>query len=46
MKLRLLDEYDSDLDSLRFYFLGRNFQRRIEHFGTKKPIDLDGPLLL
>lgn len=32
-------------DSLRFYYLGNNYVNKVEHFGTKSIIDLDGPLL-
>ena len=46
LKLRLLDEFDPDYDSLRFYFLGANFERRVEHHGAKKTLDLQGPLVL
>lgn len=46
LRLRLLDEYDPREDSLRFYFLGSNFKHRIEHHGTKSPVDLEGPLVL
>lgn len=46
LKLRLLDEYDPEEDSLRFYFLGANFKSRIEHYGTKATVNLDGPLLV
>lgn len=41
----LLNEFDRDEDSLRFYFLGKNWRGRIEHHGTKPSIDLDGPLI-
>jgi len=46
VKLRLLDEYDPDADSLRFYYLGANFKSRIEHFGAKKVLDPEAPLVL
>jgi len=46
LKLRLLDEYDPGKDSLRFYFLGSNYQRRIEHHGVKDVPDLTGPMIL
>ncbi len=46
LKLRLLDEFDPEKDSLRFYFLGANFQNRIEHHGAKAAVDMEGPLLL
>lgn len=42
----LIDEIDPELDSLRFYFLGSNWKRRIEHVGAKKSIDFDEPLIL
>ncbi len=45
LRLRLLDEYDSKEDSLRFYFLGSNWRHRVEHHGAKPSIDLEGPLL-
>jgi len=46
LRLRLLDEFDPEQDSLRFYFLGSNYERRIEHHGAKQPVDLSGPLVL
>ena len=46
LKLRLLDEYDPAQDSLRFYFLGSNWRSRVEHFGAKPSIDLEGPLIV
>ena len=45
LKQRLLDLFDEDQDSLRFYYLGSNWERRIEHHGTKKAVDLEGPLI-
>jgi CRISPR-associated protein Cas2 len=46
LKLRLLEEYDPAQDSLRFYFLGNNWRSRVEHFGAKPSIDLEGPLIV
>ena len=46
LRARLLDEMDEKKDSLRFYFLGSEGKRRIEHLGAKLPIDLDGPLFV
>jgi CRISPR-associated protein Cas2 len=46
LKLRLLEEYDPAQDSLRFYFLGSNWKSRVEHFGAKPSIDLEGPLIV
>ena len=45
LKDRLLSIADLDVDSLRFYFLGRNWHGRVEHFGAKAVLDLDGPLI-
>ena len=45
-KARLLDEYEPTEDSLRFYFLGKNWQRRVEHAGTKPSLDPEGPLII
>lgn len=39
---RLLKEIDSNKDSLRFYFLGRNWHRRVEHHGANESYDIDG----
>jgi CRISPR-associated protein Cas2 len=36
MKQRLIDEMDDQKDSLRFYFLGANWKRRVEHVGAKQ----------
>lgn len=46
LKQTLLERYDEDEDSLRFYFLGSNWQRRIEHHGTKKPVDFEEPMIV
>ena len=46
LKHRLETIVDPKQDSLRYYFLGKNWQRRVEHFGAKPVVDLDGPLIL
>ncbi len=46
LRTRLLEQMDDAKDSLRFYFLGADGKRRIEHAGNRKPVDLDGPLLV
>lgn len=46
LKSRLCSLIDLEVDSLRFYFLGNNWQRRIEHIGAKPVLDLNGPLIL
>ncbi|OZB23453.1 CRISPR-associated endonuclease Cas2 [Acidiphilium sp. 34-64-41] len=42
---RLISEIKVDEDSLRFYRLGADGQRRVEHVGAKPATDLEGPLL-
>jgi CRISPR-associated protein Cas2 len=46
LKGRLLKEIDAESDSLRFYYLGSNAKRKVEHVGAKPAIDLDGPLVV
>ncbi|MCC5857183.1 MAG: CRISPR-associated endonuclease Cas2 [Ectothiorhodospiraceae bacterium] len=45
LRERLCGIIDPELDSLRFYFLGSNWKRRVEHVGAKPVLDLSGPLL-
>ena len=46
MKQRLIDQMDEEQDSLRFYFLGANWKRRVEHIGAKPAYDPEGPLIV
>ena len=46
LRKRLIDETDQQYDSLRFYFLGKNWKRRVEHIGAKEGYDPEGPLVL
>ena len=46
LRQQLIDEIDEKKDSLRFYFLGANWRRRIEHVGAKDIVDLEGPLIV
>jgi CRISPR-associated protein Cas2 len=46
LRQNLIDEIDENQDSLRFYFLGANWRKRVEHIGAKKGIDQEGPLIL
>ena len=36
---------DPEVDSLRYYYLGDKWKNRIEHFGAKPSIDLEGTLV-
>jgi CRISPR-associated protein Cas2 len=42
---QLIREIDEEKDSLRFYYLGSNWRRRVEHIGAKEGIDQEGPLI-
>lgn len=42
----LIAEADPQRDSLRFYFLGNEWKRRVEHVGSKPSYDPEGPLIL
>lgn len=46
LRQKLIDEIDLKQDSLRFYFLGANWKRRVEHVGAKAGYDQEGPLLI
>ncbi len=40
LKEALLDIYDPDGDSLRFYHLGSKWKRKVEHYGVKEAPDM------
>ena len=46
LKARLEGIIAAEHDSLRFYYLGANWQRRIEHVGAKPAMDLNGPIII
>lgn len=46
LRKRLVDIIDKKRDSLRFYFLGSNWQKRVEHVGAKPGYDPEGPLII
>lgn len=46
LKQRLIKEINEEKDSLRFYYLGSNWKRRVEHVGAKKTVDQEGPLIV
>lgn len=45
LRARLVALIDPARDSLRFYRLGADGKRRVEHVGAKPALDLDGPLV-
>jgi CRISPR-associated protein Cas2 len=46
LRAKLLATIDPSTDSLRFYFLGANWQGRVEHTGAKPGYNPEGPLIL
>ena len=46
LKERLLEIIDKEKDSLRFYYLGNNWERRVEHFGAKQTYNPEGVLII
>ncbi len=45
-KAKLLKIFNPDEDSLRFYFLGSNWRRRIEHHGLSGIVYHDEPMIV
>lgn len=45
LKHKLTQVMDESADSLRFYYLGSNWERRVEHIGAKPALDMNGPLI-
>lgn len=46
LKKRLLSLIDEKKDSLRIYYLGNNYQSKIEHYGVKDSYDPEGILMM
>ena len=46
LKQKLIDKIDPETDSLRFYFLGANWRKRVEQVGIKKSYDPDEPMIV
>lgn len=46
LRQQLIDEIEPKTDSLRFYFLGKHWQQRVEHVGAKPSYDPEGPLVI
>ena len=43
---KLVSLIDGKTDSLRFYYLGNNYQTKIEHFGAKETYDPEDVLMI
>ena len=46
LRANLVECIDEQKDSLRFYFLGANWRKRVEQVGAKQAYDPQGPLIL
>ena len=46
LKSRLQNIFQPEMDSLRFYFMGSNYKRRIEHLGAKTAVDVEDPQII
>ena len=46
LKDRLEKLIDKKMDSLRFYYLGNNWKRRVEHIGAKETYDPEGVIII
>lgn len=46
LKAKLTEIIDLESDSLRFYYLGANWERRVEHIGAKPAVNPEGPLVI
>ncbi|AEY65504.1 CRISPR-associated endonuclease Cas2 [Clostridium sp. BNL1100] len=46
VKNKLEKIIDKEKDSLRFYYLGNNYQNKVEHIGTKESFDVEGTLII
>lgn len=46
LKARLCELIDPEKDSLRFYYLGNNWEKRIEHIGAKRTYNPEGVIII
>ena len=46
MQNKLMKTYEPSEDSLRFYYLGKNWERKVEHHGTKETLNLESGTLI
>lgn len=46
LRARLIEEAHLKEDSLRFYFLGKNWRRRLEYHGVQRSFDPESPLIV
>ncbi|HBH95430.1 MAG TPA: CRISPR-associated endonuclease Cas2 [Ruminococcaceae bacterium] len=46
VKSILVKLIDKEKDSLRFYYLGNNWERRVEHYGAKETYNPEGVIII
>lgn len=46
LKDKLINIIDEKSDSLRFYYLGNNWERRVEHIGSKSTYNPEGVIII
>lgn len=46
LKRTLESVIDPALDSLRYYYLGSAWERKVEHIGAKPAMNLEGPMII
>lgn len=46
VKYKLMEVIDEKEDSLRFYRLGENYQKKVEHIGAKKTVNVEDTLII
>ena len=46
LKARLIKLIDEEKDSLRFYYLGNNWEKRVEHIGAKETYNPEGVIII
>lgn len=46
LKARLCELINPNEDSLRFYYLGNNWEKRVEHIGAKKTYNPEGVIII
>lgn len=45
LQQRLIEIIDLEKDSLRYYYLGNEWRKRVEHVGAKVSLDVEGTLI-
>ena len=43
---KLISLIDPETDSLRFYYLGNQYKKKVEHIGAEASFDVNDPLIL